>query len=290
VAFGLVIIFSLIAGLSWGISDFSGGVATKKISVYAVLFLSQIIGTIALLVIIFFSGEHFSSSDLGWAILGGIFGAIGLLALYRGLAVGIMSIVAPMSALISTCIPVVFSLITEGYPSNIQIFGFILAILSIVLVSISLNDNQNSVFTINTTTNLLYGLLAGFGFGMFFIMVDQFESGAVFWPLTILRFSSITFVLFVIVLMKPQVQITQQRMLIINNWKIIIIAGMGDTFGNVFFTLASQNGRLDIAAIISSLFPLVTIFLAWFIYREKILSHQKFGIAGALFAVVLLSI
>lgn len=290
-AINVVVVFSLSAALSWGISDFSGGAASKKLNVLYVLILSQIIGVLSLLSIIRINHEAYISIDLIWPILGGIFGGVGLLSLYRGLAIGKMSIVAPVSAMISTSIPVIYSIFTEGLPEFIHLFGFTIAIIAIILFS----QNSEELSGANASefgkySNLIYGISAGVGFGLFFILINQFKSGSVYWPLSILRLSSITFFIIIVLITKPPISADKLQVHTLKNWIVIIIAGIGDSLGNIFFTIATQRGRLDIAAVISSLFPLTTIFLAWIFYQESILRHQKMGIILALGAVILFSI
>ncbi|MCE7734031.1 MAG: DMT family transporter [Candidatus Heimdallarchaeota archaeon] len=290
-AVSLVVVFSLSAALTWGISDFSGGVASKKLNVLYVLTLSQIIGLLSLLIIIGVTHETYERINLIWPILGGLFGGIGLISLYRGLAVGKMSIVAPVSAMISTSIPIIYSIFTEGLPEKIQILGFITAIVAIILFSLNSKESFDAdVPDFGEHTNLIYGVSAGVGFGLFFILLDQFETGSVYWPLSMLRISSIIVFIIIILMTKPQIRVKQSKIHPSKIWITIIIAGIGDTLGNIFFTFGVQRGRLDIAAVISSLFPLTTIFLAWVFYQESILRHQKIGIILALGSVVLFSI
>lgn len=273
--------------ITWGISDFTGGLASKKQSAILVLFFSQIFGITTLFIIIFFTGENYQAGQLIWSALGGISGAVGLLALYRGFAKGTTSIISPISAATSISIPVIFSLITKGVPSSLQLIGLSLAAISIILVSI--NSENRGESELSDIANITYGLISGLGFGMFFVFVDQFKVNSVYWPLAMLRLSSLVF-LIIVITFRPRTgnsrKISTPK---IFNIKLIIITGIGDTIANVFFTLATQAGRLDIASILSSLFPLVTILLAFIIYKEKILSHQKLGIIGTMISIVLLS-
>lgn len=290
-AVGLVVLFGLSAAISWGISDFSGGVATKKINVFYVLIFSQIIGLSSLLIAIAISGESSDDINLFWPILAGIFGGVGLISLYRGLAVGQMSVVAPLSAVISTGIPVIYSIITEGFPKLLHIIALVIA--SLAIIFLSLNSKKIGISPSETTngfSNLIYGVTSGVGFGLFFILINQFKSGSVYWLLIFLRLSSISLFILIVIVIKPQIRAVKESGSIIENWKIITLAGIGDTFGNIFFTFATQNGRLDISAMVSSLFPLTTIFLAWIFYKEKISPYQKFGISAAIGAVLLFSL
>lgn len=283
----LVIIFGLLSALTWGIGDFSGGVATKKVNVIVVLIVSQVVGVITLFLLLQIIPEQFDWGIIIWPVIGGIFGGMGLLALYQGLAKGVISIVAPLSAVVASIITMIFAAITIQTPSNLQLAGFLLAIVSIFFMAQESKEKESKT---NRSTSLLYGTFAGFGFGGFFLIVNKFSSVGVYTPLLILRISSITFFSIILFISRNKKGISGSRNRIKHNWKSISLAGIGDTFGNVFFALAAQNGRVDIAVIISSLFPLSTIFLAWIIYQEKTNHLQKLGIFGAIVTVLIFSI
>jgi drug/metabolite transporter (DMT)-like permease len=283
----LVIVYGLAAALIWGVADFSGGNASKKTNVLIVLILSQIIGVTFVIMAALSVEEEFTSTKIGWSILAGISGVIGLILLYRGLAVGKMSFIAPISAVISTSLPVIFTFITEGIPNLMKVIGLLLAIIAIAMVSYEHSGDKTEH---SLTQNFLYALSAGIGFALFFVFIDQFEEGSVYWPLAILRITSISFLLVILsitLLFTSKMKIDMSLRIV--NYRLIFLAGLCDMLGNIFFTLSSQSGRLDIAASISSLYPLSTVGLARIFHNELIRPHQWLGIAIALSAVVLLT-
>lgn len=275
------------AAITWGISDFSGGLASKKQSTILVLFVSQIFGIGTLFAIIMSKGENYQSGQLLWSALGGISGAIGLLTLYHGFTKGTTSIISPISAATAISIPVIFSVVTNGTPNQSQSVGLALAIVSIVLLS--MNSTSKDQTESSNIVNITYGLISGFGFGMFFIFVDQFKVNSVFWPLAMLRMFSLIFLMIIIVYKSQNSSLRHKNKIKILRIELIVITGVGDTLANVFFTLSAQSGRLDVASILSSLFPVVTVLLAFIIYKEKILFHQKIGLFGTVMSVILLS-
>lgn len=277
------IFFGLSASISWGAGDFSGGVATKNNSVYKVIIISQIIGGALLLALGALFGEQVTSiQTIIWGIVGGCAGSIGLAALYQGLAVGRMGIVAPLTALLAGILPVIVGIVLEGLPSLQQLIGFVIALVAVWLIS-----SSSEGFAIQLR-DLIYPVIAGLGFGFFFVAIDQMSEEAVFLPLVAARIASI-FLLIVISLLTQRKKTTISEVSLKSQLPIIALAGILDTAGNAFFALATQSGRLDIASVLGSLYPAVTVLLAWILLKEMISRRQWVGVISALIAVVLIA-
>ena len=176
------------------------------------------------------------------------------------------------------CVPVVFSIIIEGVPLPRQIFGFAIALISVWLIS---QTDFNSRFHLN---DVYLPIIAGIGFGIFYILIDRVSESAIWWPLVSARTSSICLVL-VIAMIRNKLDVP-----LVNQLPIIILAGIFDTGGTAFFALAARLGRLDIAAILSSLYPAVTVLLAWIILKERLTLYQWIGVVMVFLAVVLITI
>lgn len=274
------IIYGLASAVSWGAADFSGGVASKRNHVYGVVLLSQTVGVLFLVGLALLLLEPLSRPvDLVYGAVAGVGGTIGLVALYRGLAGGRMGIVAPLAAVITTVLPVMVSLLAEGMPDTSQLAGFGFALLAVWLISA-----QNGRLAAIRRGELGLAALAGIGFGIFLILIDRVNAGAVLWPLVAARVASISLLLILIVLTAPFTGRPTAA-----GWPVIILAGIFDSGGNAFFALAAQTGRLDVAAILSSLYPAATIALAWFILKERLLPPQWAGVAAAFVAILLIS-
>ncbi len=272
--------FGLASAASWGAGDFSGGVAAKHSHVYYVVLLSHIVGLGGLLVLIGLIGEPVPTlRDLGIGAFGGIAGAVGVAALYTGLSQGRMGIVAPLTAVTTAIVPIAFSLFSEGLPENQQIIGFFIALFAVWLISA---DSENESVSL-IWQDLRLPLIAGLGFGLFFIAIDQVSDNAILWPLVSARSASIIF-MFLLVLITRQGNLPPK-----SQWSIIAIVGITDTLGNAFFALATSLGRLDIAAILSSLYPAMTILLARVILNEHITQRGWVGLIVALLAVILIT-
>jgi drug/metabolite transporter (DMT)-like permease len=187
-----------------------------------------------------------------------------------------MGIIAPITAVLAASLPVIFSALTLGLPRPLQLAGFALALLSVVLVS-------RPERLAGRPAGLGLALLAGLGFGGFFILIGQVSAHALFWPLACARVASLLFMLvFIHVRGEPMLPKKQ-------GFLLILLAGALDVAGNVFFILAAHAGRLDVATILSSLYPAMTVLLAALILRERVSRLQATGIALALAAIVLIS-
>ncbi len=272
------VFYGLAAAASWGAGDFSGGVATKRSHVYVVVLLSHIVGLVGLLALIGLLGEPFPAMrDMWIGALGGLAGAVGVVALYTGLSRGRMGVVAPLTAVITGIVPVLFSLFNEGLPQIHQLIGFGIALLAVWLIS-----NENGPVGLRWS-DLRIPAVAGLGFGLFFISIDQVSDNAILWPLVGARAASIIMMFILVLIVRPG-KIPGKGQL-----GIIALVGITDTVGNAFFALATSLGRLDIASILGSLYPATTVLLAWFILDERLTRRQGVGVAAALASVILIA-
>jgi drug/metabolite transporter (DMT)-like permease len=211
-------------------------------------------------------------------MLAGAAGAVGLACLYRALSMGHTASVAPTSAVIGAALPVVFSIFTLGPPAPLRLAGFGLAFAGIWLVSRPTNA-ENTV----SRQGFLLACAAGVGFGGFFILIAQGEPDRVFTPLVISR--SVTFCVAFLLL-----RATRQPLPSFMANPIALLAGVLDAGGNVFFLLARQFTRLDIAVVLSSLYPASTVILASLLLKEKASRAQWAGAALCLLAIVCITI
>ena len=189
-----------------------------------------------------------------------------------------MAVVAPIAALVTAIIPVFFGIINEGLPSAIQLLGFILALTGVWLLSKTGSKSKINV------REITYPLIAGFFFGLFFILIDQLSGNAILWPLAAARIASVVVMIVIALTMRVR------ELPAVSQLPIIALAGLLDVGGNVFFALATTFGRLDIAAVLASLYPVSTVLLAYTILKERLTIWQWFGISLALVAVVLISL
>ena len=272
------VLLGLAAAVGWGTGDFSGGVATKRTGNYLVVFIMNLFGVIALIAAILIFGEKMPPPrDLFFGVLAGMSGAIGLATFLRGLSTGNMGAVAPLTAVIASSIPVIFSLFNEGAVEWLTMVGFALALIAIWIIA------SGGEAASPTWRDLKLPLIAGMGFGGFFILLGAANDNSILWPVLASRFGSVTLMALLITGSRGWKRPSADQ------WPILLTASVFDVGGNLFFVLAASIGRLDIAAVLASLYPAVTVLLARFILHEAITRWQWLGLMITLIAVVLIA-
>ncbi len=205
-------------------------------------------------------------------------GSIGLLALYQGLSSGQMGVVAPLSAVVAGVLPITTSLLIEGWPTALQIVGFGVALVAVWLLA---GGTGQSV----TAGELGYAVLAGLAFGCYFVLIDHSTGdGSVFWNLTIARTTGGLVLLGIVLLMRKPI-VPPRSVLPVN-----VLSGVLDAGGNLFFAFAALAGRLDVAAVLASLYPGGTVLLAWAVLGERLNRPQTAGVVTALVAIALIAL
>ena len=280
----LSILFGLSAALGWGAGDFTGGIASRKTGAYRAVVYSEVIGVVFLFLIVGISGESVPNLKV-WllSMVAGAIGTFGLILLYQAMTTGLMSVAAPVSALLAASLPVLVGIFKEGFPKTPTIFGFGFALFAIWMISQSKGGVTDIVAHLS---ELKLPLLAGIGFGSYFILMHEATStGATIWPMVASRFGGM-------LLISAYMLITHVSWKVEDTsaWPMLTLNGILDVSGNVFFILAGQAGRLDVAAVLSSLFPGATVVLAWIFLKERLSRHQWIGIVSALVAIVLMTI
>ena len=274
----LTAILALGATLAWGCGDFSGGLASRRHDVHSVVIAAQLISLAPLLILVMsFEFVVPQASDLLFASLGGVVGIFGLLNLYQGLSVGRMSVVAPLAAIIASVIPVLVGILADGLPTAIQLAGFTLALVAVWLLS---GDGKRLDATAG---ELRFAIMGGIGFAAFYVSLDQVSGETILWPVLAARVASI--VALSVYALSRRHWLAPPRSLL----PLIVLTGLLDTAGNYFFTMATHTGRLDIATVVSSLYPGITVMLALVILKERLKLNQWFGVLAALVAIAMIT-
>jgi drug/metabolite transporter (DMT)-like permease len=273
-----VIVLGLLASIGWGISDFGGGLTSRRAPVLGVLLGSQIASlAIGAPILAAVSEPAMRPIDLAVSIAGGVLGAAGLSLLYRGLSVGRMGVVAPVAAVITATLPVVYGFATEGAPSGLAIIGIVAAIVSVVLVSRSPDAGDGRA------SGLRYGVAAGIVFGLFTIGAAQLNDGLIVSPVVVIRVTSVLVIATWIVLRRQQWRVPRSL------WPALVGVGVMDMSATAAYLAAIAIGPLSIAAILASLYPVVTAILAALVLRERVTPVHAAGILAAGVAVALIA-
>jgi drug/metabolite transporter (DMT)-like permease len=270
----------LLSAATWGGSDFVGGLGARRAPALLVVASGHIFSLLLMLAICL--GIHLAvpgSPYLFYAALGGFEGSIALAVFYRALAMGAMGLTAALTGLLTALIPVLFSLIHDGLPTPITAVGLAMGLIAIWLITRSPAVRDATT----PPTALLLGALAGIGFGTQLILFKFASPGGILWTMTSARAAGSVAMILVLLILPPKAKWR-------GFWLAGIAAGALDTIGNLFYLRATQVGRLDVAALVCSLYPAGTILLAALVLREWPSRRQFAGIALALAAVALLSV
>jgi drug/metabolite transporter (DMT)-like permease len=273
----LGIISAITSAAIWGAGDFAGGYASRRISPYQALAATSLVGMLIFVAAALVSGEPLPApAHAGWAALAGALGALGIVALYQGLAVGSAALVSPTAGVVGAALPVAAGALLEGLPSSVQFAGFTAGIAGIWLAS-----RESHEMSADLRRDLGLGFLAGLGFGGFFVCLGQIETGLVFSPLVISKAAALAL---------SGVILAQRRLPFpsLKQHPVAALAGLLDAGGNLFYFLAVQLVRLDVAAVIASMYPASTVLLAQIFFRQRVSAAQWLGVVLCLVGVALI--
>ena len=274
-------LYGIASALSWGIADFAGGLASRKLSLYLVVFYGNIVGLLALVIAVALYPEVIPEpKSIMFAGLAGLLSSGSLLVLFYSMTCGQMSIAAPVSALFAAVIPIVVGIFLQGLPSSMQFVGFAFALIAVWFISLG---NSQQPFRIDRLSSLRLPVLAGIGFGCYFIAMHYAisDSTSAIW-LIIAVYTTGTLMTFVFVKIRRETFVVQR-----NTLGVVLLHVAFNVGGNFFFLQALKSGRLDISSALGSLYPGATVILAWLILKERICLKQWFGIIAALMAIML---
>uniref|UniRef100_UPI004047E413 EamA family transporter n=1 Tax=Aquiluna sp. TaxID=2053504 RepID=UPI004047E413 len=283
----MTIIFGLLSAFSYGYADFVGALAAKRIRAVAVTAYSFSFGLLLAIVLSAIFGASYSQNTIIASIFAGVCSAIAITFLYAALALGPISIVSPLTAVVSAVIPVVVDVALGANLSSFVLVAVVLILIAVVLVAFVPSPDLK----LPTLRATLYSVGAGLGFAGIFLFLDFTDSDSGLGPLLIMRVVGmvILFGLLFVVLKRSSGQPYIER---ITDWKLaglILLASTGDVMGNVAFLIATRAGDLAVAAVLTSLYPVGTILLARIFLKERIAKSQLLGIVLALIGTTLIA-
>ncbi|MGZ8782268.1 MAG: EamA family transporter [Gaiellaceae bacterium] len=273
----LAIALALGASLSWGLGDFLGGLKSRTLHVLTVLVLSQVVGLAAALVWVGAAGEGFP----GWpatlfAAGAGAGGCLGIATLYRGMAIGAMGIVAPISA-VAAVIPFAVGVGSGERPGPLQVIGILVALAGVAVASREPEARSGRADGIGLA------LLAALGFGLYFVLADRAADASV--PFAVATARGVSLLLALAALLVVGATLRPGRA----SLPVLAAVGLCDVGANMLFSLAATRGFLSVVAVLSALYPVVTVALAAIVLHERVARTQRLGVAGALVGAALIT-
>ncbi|HXE84114.1 MAG TPA: DMT family transporter [Gemmatimonadales bacterium] len=274
-------LLALLSAGFYGAADFTGGLATRRANALPVVLISQAIGLVLVAVAIpLLPAASPSRADLWWGALAGITGGIGVALLYRALAIGTMSVVAPITAVVAVALPVVISVVLGERPRGLPLLGILLGIAAIVLVSRPTVQPSDSPAA--RRSGVGHAFLAGIGVALFLLTLAQTRREAGLWPLLTDRIASVAFFAIVIVVSRGSVRLPK------NPTALALAGGSLDMIANALYLLAVRIGPFSPVVTLSALYPAGTVLLARAILGERLSWWQAAGIVCALIAVTMI--
>lgn len=280
----MAILLGLAAALTYGAGDFVGGLVTRKAPLFTVVLLSQVAGTALLLAVLpFFAESGPTAAALAWGAASGAAGATGVLFLYKGLAAGRMSAVAPITSVEAAVVPVLWGLASGERPAIVALAGVVIALLAVLLVAGFRPGSSSGPAGGRLAPGVPEALIAGVAFGLFFILLDGAGDDTSLWPLVGGRTASLTVLTVLVLVRRERIRATRGTLL------PIVAAGILDVAANLLYLLATREGLLSIVAVLTSLYPASTILLARIVLGERMGRLQVAGLGLAAAGVVMMA-
>jgi drug/metabolite transporter (DMT)-like permease len=275
----LTAVLALGASVAWGIGDFIGGLKSRTLSPLAVLAVAQPVGFTAMAIVALIHWEPWPGPSALYSVPAAVLGTLGLVAFYRGMAAGSISLVAPIAAT-GALIPVAFGLATGERPSPLQLAGIALAVGGAVATSYEPGEPGERP---RLAAGIGWGLLAAIAFGGYFIPMHEAAEGDFVWATFVFRATSFSLVLVAALVLRPRLPRYPRDI------AVIACIGLADTSGNVLFAAAASQGLVSVVSVLASLYPVVTVILARAYLHERVTRVQEAGAATTLGGVVLVS-
>jgi drug/metabolite transporter (DMT)-like permease len=276
------LLISLAGAASWGVSDFLGGQQTRRLPVLGVLAVSQPAGLVLIALLIVLTGaDPISAGKLGIAFLAGVASLGGLAAFYTAMAMGTVSVVAPIAAL-GVLVPVVVGLAAGESPAPIQLAGLVPAVAGVVVLSHE-ETPEHDEGARAARLSIALAVVAGLGFGLLFIGLNAAAADRPGWAILAVRVGSITTVLAALLVSRPRLDEVGAA------WPVLVVIGVFDVTANVLIAFASTKGVLPVVAVGGSMYPAFTIALAHAVLGERLARLQWTGVFLALAGVTMIA-
>lgn len=278
----MTVVLGLLAAILYGLADFAGGIASRRVKAVTVLLYAYPLGAVLMAAMLPLFPGHLTGRVVLFGVLGGASGLVGVILLYSLMAVAPINVISPVTAVLAAIVPVVFGVVVGERPHVTAWFGIALGLLAVALVSRTAEDHPHGRIG---TRILLLAFAAGLGFGAYFVFLARAggdSSGL--WPLVVSRVAS---ALLIVPVARASGAVVPIRGRLL---AIALVAGCGDALANMMFLLASREGLLSLASVLTSLYPATTVLLAVLLLHERTTAVQRSGLALAAVAVVLITV
>jgi drug/metabolite transporter (DMT)-like permease len=288
----MVILLGLAAGVLYGTGDFLGGLATRRVQVLAVLMLAETAGVIVAVPAAAMSPGPVRLVGLAWGISAGLVGGLGLIIFYVGLAAGPMSVVAPVSGLVSTILPVAVAL-TEGERPSAEVYAGALLCLAAIVLASSAGDGVQARDPRAPRSRLTgvgravgYGIASGASFGLFFLLIRNAGQSGELWPVAAGRIGELAIVLIAAAALRRSLMPRGAGFMLL---LAVASAGAIDVVANICYVAATKTGMFGLAVVLASLYPGVTVLLARTVLGERLRWVQRLGLGLAALGIILVA-
>jgi drug/metabolite transporter (DMT)-like permease len=277
----VAILLAALCAVNYGIADYCGGRASRSVASTIVTLLGQATSLVLVVVGVVILGTPIASAhDMWWGAAAGAAGGLALCAFYLALSRGVMTVVAPTTAVVSALLPVVVGLLLGERPSGTALVGIVVACLAVALVSGAIGARHQHT----SMATLVLAASAGIGFGFIFVAFARTADDSGLWPLVSARAASLPVVAIVVGITRPGRGALRSMA-----W-LIVASGVLDMAANLFYLEASHRGLLSIVAVVSSMYPVSTVCLAFGLDHERVSRSQAVGLACAVTALTLVSL
>jgi uncharacterized membrane protein len=294
----MAVLLAALSAATFGVGDFFGGLSARRMAAALTTVTAQATGLVVILATCLVVTGDPTRSDLILGTAAGLAGAVGLILFYWAMGKGPMSVVAPVSAVMSALVPIGAGVLDGERPSGLAVVGILLGLPAIVLISreptpVEAVESERSVEAathVHVATGLaergglpvLAAALSGVGFGAFFTVLSHTSDGSGLWPIASARTAACLLAVVVVLVMRP----SRPEL---GGIRLGMLAGCLDALGNSFYLLASRQGLLTLVGVIGAMYPASTVVLARVVLREQLTRHQLVGLATAGLAVALIA-
>jgi drug/metabolite transporter (DMT)-like permease len=289
----VVVLLGLTAAVLYGTGDFVGGLATRRVPVLAVLMLAETASVIVAVPAALISSDPVRLAGLAWGISAGSVGALGLTVFYTGLATGPMNVVAPVSGLVSTIVPVAVALAEGERPSAAVYAGALLCLVAIVLASSAASSDSVGRSSVAEPAVMPargpaigYGIASGTAFGLFFLLIRNAGQSGELWPVAAGRIGELAVILIAAAVLRRSLRSRGA-----GGTLLVAAAGAGaiDVVANICYVAATRTGMFGLATVLASLYPGITVLLARVMLGERLRWVQRAGLGLAAVGVILVA-